>query len=70
MSRFEELAMLTKCVGILLMVVGIGVAWDSLFPLLGEMVVVVWLLAKVLVMLFIAYIGYRLLRQRSPQELG
>lgn len=62
--------MLTKCVGILLMVVGIGVAWDALLPLLSEMVLMVWLFAKVCVMLFVAYIGFRLLRQRSPQETG
>ncbi|MFT5366709.1 MAG: hypothetical protein ACI8V2_001658 [Candidatus Latescibacterota bacterium] len=56
--------MVSKYLGIVLMLVGVMMAWGSLGPLLTNIVVVVWQVFKLSLMLFVAYVGYRLWRQR------
>lgn len=56
--------MISKCVGIALMIVGGMMAWGYLWPLLASMMTLVWLVFKLGVTLFVAYVGYRLWRQR------
>lgn len=57
--------MISKFVGIVLMVVGAMMAWAYILPLLMSIVVVLWQVLKLAAMLFVAYVGYRLWRQRS-----
>ena len=61
--------MLSKYVGIALMVIGGAMAWGYLWPLVFSMVAVVWQVAKLVVVLFVAYVGYRLWRQQHLQGI-
>ncbi|MBT3605027.1 MAG: hypothetical protein HOE48_15315 [Candidatus Latescibacteria bacterium] len=56
--------MVSKWVGILLMAVGGLMAWAFVWPLMMSIVVVFWQVLKLGVVVFVAYVGYRLWRQR------
>ena len=60
--------MISKWVGILLMVLGAMMAWEYLWPLVMSLVVVFWQVLKLGVMLFIAFVGYRLWRQQRLSD--
>ncbi|MGA1195607.1 MAG: hypothetical protein ACO36I_03785 [Candidatus Latescibacterota bacterium] len=59
--------MLSKYVGIVLMVIGGEMAWGYLWPLLFDVIALVWQVIKLGMVLFVAYIGYRLWRQQYLQ---
>ncbi len=57
--------MLTKLIGIVLIVVGGGIALSTLFPLIGNIFGLVFLLVKLAIALGCVGIGYRLLVRES-----
>ena len=61
--------MLSKYVGIALMVIGGAMAWGYLWPLLFSVIGLVWQVAKLGTVLFVAYVGYRLWRQQHLQGI-
>jgi len=56
--------MLSKYIGIALMVMGGMMAWGYVWPLLTSMMTLVWLVVKLALTVFVAYVGYRLWRQQ------
>ena len=56
--------MISKFLGIVLMFVGGIMAWGYVWPLMTSVMTLVWLVAKLAVTLFVAYVGFRLWRQR------
>jgi len=60
--------MFSKYVGIALMVIGGAMAWGYLWPLVFSVVTMVWQVFKLGVVLFVAYVGYRLWRQQYLQD--
>lgn len=53
--------MFAKLIGIVLIVIGGGIALNTLFPLIGSVVGLVFLLVKLAIALGCVGIGYRLL---------
>lgn len=60
--------MVTRILGFVLMGVGILLALGCIYPLLASVIHFTWILAKFAMMVFVAYVGYRLLRLGSVSE--
>jgi|SaaInl7_200m_RNA_FD_contig_31_1464020_length_850_multi_8_in_0_out_0_3 hypothetical protein len=55
--------MLAKLLGIILVVVGGILSLGILFPLIGNIIGMLWLLIKLVIPVVLIYVGYRLLNR-------
>jgi hypothetical protein len=57
--------MLAKLLGIILVVVGGILSLGILFPLIGNIIGMLWLLIKLVIPVVLIYVGYRLLNREE-----